>query len=435
MDTTAYNTDFFSFLSASPTPFHAVDTMVASLKEHGFSQLTEDQPWQLIKGNGYFVTREQGALIAFILGKAEEPEQGFRILAAHTDSPCLQIKPRPEICTGGYQQLGVEVYGGSLLAPWFDRSLSLAGRVCCCDSQGKLHMLLVDFKRPLLTIPNVAIHLNRTSNSALEIDKQQHLPAIISQSINDQFTDFTEILKEQIGRQYSGKESLEILSFDMFCYDCEGPLLTGINNELISSPRLDNLLSCHAGLTALISAEKNHNALLFCANHEENGSLSSSGAQGSFISCVLERILPASEQRMIGLNRSFLISADNAHASHPNFMSKMDAQHHIQLNMGPVIKINANQRYTTSSLSSAIFKKLCTKAGISPQEFVMRSDLPCGSTIGPMTAARLGIKAIDVGAASLAMHSIRELTGASDPLMLCLCLKEFIRSELHRDIF
>ncbi|NTW87543.1 MAG: M18 family aminopeptidase [Desulfobulbaceae bacterium] len=434
MNINLYNDSLFSFLYSSPTPFHAVANIEAHLLRQGFTALRENERWQLAKGCAYFLTREQGAIIAFILGSEESCEQGFRMLAAHTDSPCLQVKPHAEIKTSSYLQLGVEVYGGSLLAPWFDRDLSLAGRVCCRMSDGSLGVYLVNFRRPLLTIPSIAIHFDREVNKNSGINQQKHLPPILSQGIDRQFQDFNTLLLEQIQKEYQGAAIEETLSFDMFCFDSQQPSYTGVNNEFISSARLDNLLSCHAAMLALGKADRTKNILLFCANHEENGSTSASGAHGSFLDSVLERIASDPISRRIALSNSFLISMDNAHAAHPNFMEKIDATHEIHLNKGPVIKLNANQRYATNSLSAAIYKQICKEADIITQEFVMRSDLPCGSTIGPITAARLGIRTVDIGAASLAMHSIREHTGALDPFLLYRSIEQFQNSQTHRTL-
>lgn len=432
MNVSQYNKNLFSYLRSSPTPFHAVATLEQLLLQQGFERLQEHELWHLEQGHSYFLIRENSAAIAFTLGREEEPEQGFRILAAHTDSPCLQIKPRADIKKGTFHQLGVEVYGGSLLSPWFDRDLSLAGRVCCEMTDGSLEALLVDFHRPLLTIPSIAIHLNREANTDNNINKQKHLPPIIAQSISRQLPEFSSLLLAQTKSEHPEASIEEILAFDIFCYDFQEPTYLGINNELISSARLDNLLSCHAGMTAIVKADRTRNSFLFCANHEENGSTSTTGAHGSFVDSVIERILPAPERKRIALSNSFLISTDNAHASHPNFSDKMDPAHEIQLNMGPVIKLNANQRYATNSLSASVYKCICKQADITPQEFVMRSDMPCGSTIGPITAARLGVRTLDVGAPSLGMHSIRELTGSSDPFFLYQSIVKFLSSDIHK---
>lgn len=431
MDQAQYNNSLFSFLVSSPTPYHATATIEDFLHLHGFNQLQENKRWVLEKGHSYYITRENCATIAFTLGSKEVVEQGFRILAAHTDSPCLQIKPRPDVKTGTYHQLGVEVYGGPLLGSWFDRDLCLAGRVVCSLDDQKLTVLLVNFNRALLTIPSIAIHFNREANSGTSIDKQKHLPPIIAQSIDQQLPELQTLLIDQLQRQHPQVKIEHILAFDLFCYDFQGPGYVGMHNEFISSARLDNLLSCHVGIMALGHADRTKNTFLFCANHEENGSTSATGAHGSFIDSVLERLAVDVESRRIALSNSFLVSMDNAHAAHPNFMDKMDPHHEIHLNKGPVIKINANQRYATTSLSAAIYKDICRGIDITPQEFVMRSDLPCGSTIGPITAARLGIKTIDIGAPSLAMHSIRELTGSSDPFLLYRTVGQFLNSDTH----
>ncbi len=434
MNQSHYNKTLFSFLASSPTPYHAVACIEDVLRLNGFIQLQENLQWQLKKGFAYFVTRENSATIAFTLGNDEEYEGGFRILAAHTDSPCLQIKPRPDIKTGTYHQLGVEVYGGCLLSSWFDRDLSLAGRAVCELDGGKLAILMVNFNRPLLTIPSIAIHFNREANTKGGIDQQKHLPPIISQTIDKQLPEFSSLLLDQLQLEHPKANIKKILAFDIFCYDFHGPSYTGINNEFISSARLDNLLSCHAGMAAIAHANKSKNNFLYCANHEENGSTSATGAHGSFIDSVFERIMPDPETRRIAHSNSFLISIDNAHAAHPNFMDKIDPAHEIHLNKGPVIKLNANQRYATSSLSAAIYKNICKEAKITPQEFVMRSDMPCGSTIGPITAARLGVKTIDIGVPSLAMHSIRELTGSCDPFLLYQSLVQFLSSDTHKQL-
>jgi len=429
MNTNHFNRQLFSFLQSSPTPFHAVSNIEDLLLSHNFSELHEDQRWHLQQGNSYFVSRDNGAIIAFTLGEQESVEDGFRMLAAHTDSPCLQIKPLADITEGSFLQLGVEIYGGCLLNPWFDRDLSLAGRVCCELVDSKIDVLLIDFKRALLTIPSVAIHLDREANKKRTIHRQNHLPPIIAQAVNGQLPNFKSILEEQLKTTYPKKKIKEILSFDIFCYDSQPPSYIGQGKEFIASSRLDNLLSCFVGMMALIKAESSRNKLLICTNHEENGSISTTGAAGPFIDSVLERIIPDPVTRRITLHNSFLLSMDNSHATHPNYSAKSDPAHKILLNKGPVIKINANQRYATNSISSAIYKQICRQAGVTPQEFVMRSDMVCGSTVGPITAARLGIKTIDIGAPSLAMHSIRELTGAEDPALLYKTIIPFLQAE------
>lgn len=432
-ETRLYNQQFFSFLKASSSPFHAVREMAEYLEKRGFQQLIEEEKWLLQPGHRYYTIRDDSALIAFNLGTEEQLADGFRIVGAHTDSPCLQVKPIAEVdpTHGELVRLAVEVYGGALLSTWFDRDLSLAGRVFI-QQEGKerTRRYLIDFTRPLLTIPSLAIHLDREANTGIAIDRQKHLPPLLMQGEKE----FNTLLREQLFRQYPEltEQELTIVSFDLFCRDSAPPCQTGGSGEFISAGKLDNLLSCFAGLQAIGQSTTEKNTMLFCANHEENGSLSSTGANGNFLHSVLERLLPETELRCRALASSFLISMDNAHASHPNYPEKMDAGHEIRLNYGPVVKFNANQRYATSAASAAVFYAICRGAGLSAQKFVMRSDMPCGSTIGPMTAARLGIRTVDIGAASLAMHSIRELTGHLDPWFCYRVIREFYIGGYHR---
>jgi len=434
MNLDQFNSKFFDFLRKSPTPFHVVQASVALLEKSGFQRLHESEAWHLEQGGAYYVVREQASVIAFIWGSQETLTDGFRILSGHTDSPSLQIKPKGIYQTGNLQQLGIEVYGGSLLAPWFDRDLSMAGRVCCEDNDGKLHMLLLNFSRPLLFIPSVAIHFDREANKNRSINAQKDLAPVLGQVIEDQLPDISELILQQCRLEHPGLELSRLLGFDMFCHDTAEPVCTGIKEEFISAGRLDNQVSCFAGLMALTGCDKTRNNLLFLANHEEIGSNSSTGAQGSFLESVFARMLDHGQEKHRCMSNSFFISMDNAHANHPNCNEKMEPRHEILLNHGPVIKYNANQRYTTYSMSSSVFKKICESEKIPFQEFVMRSDLPCGSTIGPSTAAKLGLKALDIGVPSLAMHSIREHTGASDPFYLFRATSAFCHSDMHHNI-
>lgn len=429
-----YNRHFFSFLKESASPFHAVAEMAATLENKGFQQLRENKSWNVQAGSSYYVIRDGAALIAFTLGSKERLEDGFRIVGAHTDSPCLKIKPLAEITKGKGDliRLGVEVYGGALLSTWFDRDLTIAGRVFLQNEtlHSPSHSLLINFSRPLLTIPSLAIHLNRSANTEVEINKQNHLPPLFMQGDGN---DFYTLLKTQLTHQHPSflEKKVTILGFDLVCNECNLPSLTGAHEEFISAGRLDNLLSCYASLQAISENGTEQNALFLCSSDEENGSLSAAGANGNFLQSIFERLLPEPEARYKALAQSFFISMDNAHASHPNYPTKMDSVHDIYLNRGPVIKFNANQRYATSGASAAIFHLICHDAGLTPQKFVMRSDMACGSTIGPMTAAKLGIRAVDIGAASLAMHSIRELTGYLDPWFCYQVARQFYGGEYH----
>lgn len=431
-DITAYNSRLFSYLDSSPTAYHAVAASRELLLAATGTELLETQPWELQKGRLYFVVRDHSALVAFVLGSKEEPEDGFRMMASHSDSPGLKLTPNPLLATHPYLQLGVEIYGGPLLNPWFDRDLSLAGRVSCVDGKNQLLDRLVDFARPLLCIPSLAIHFDREANNGRAIDRQKSLPPLLGQIVDDQLPHFHDILLRQLCQQYPDLASLAILAFDLFCYDRQEASALGLNHEFICASRLDNLLSCHAATEAIGAAGTEQNTLFLCTNHEENGSTSISGANGTFVDAVFRRMVTDPEKREIALRKSFLLSIDNAHAVHPNFKDRSAPQHDITMNGGPVIKINANQRYATSSRSAARFRHLAAGCGVPVQQFVMRSDLPCGSTIGPMTAARLGVETVDIGAPTLAMHSIREMTGRDDPHLLFRCLLHFLRSAPSR---
>ncbi|WP_163336755.1 M18 family aminopeptidase [Desulfopila sp. IMCC35008] len=422
-----YNKDLFGFLQQSPTAFHTTRTIQKRLVKAGFKELDESKGWKLKPENGYFVVRDNSAICAFTLGKKQIPSDGFRMTASHNDSPGLQIKPVAAIESPPYLQLGVEVYGSPLLHQWFDRDLGLAGRVCAKTNAESYQEFLIDFKRPLLTIPTVAIHLDREANTSKSIDKQKLLPPLLAQKIGDQLPNFHEILLQRIKKQYPKPKISKILSFDLFCYDSQAPAFLGLNNEFIAAGRLDNQLSCHAGVMALCQSSGTMNSMFICTNHEENGSTSVSGANSSFVTDIFSRIIPDPEQRYISLRNSFLVSMDNAHGVHPNYMELSDPNHSVNLNEGLVIKINANQRYATNSRSSARFKLIAEKAGVPVQEFVMRSDMPCGSTVGPMTAAKLGVDTIDIGVPTFGMHSIREITGSSDPYMLYQTIIEFLQ--------
>ncbi len=423
-DSTSYNSDFFSFLSQSPTAFQVVQTIKHQLIDASFTLLDESESWDLKPGGRYIVIRENSSLIAFTVSK-NGFSSGFNMVASHSDSPGLQLKPVAGVVKKPYLQLGVEVYGGPLLHQWFDRDLSIAGRVCVEDDDAGYKEYLLDFKRPLVTIPTLAIHLDRSANEKKNVDKQKDLQPILAQIIGDQLPDFSSIIRDQLVHEYPDETIGELISFDLFCYDCQPPTLTGLNGEFISGPRLDNQLSCHAAASAITESSEEVSNIFICYNHEENGSNSSTGAHSSFLSDILIRAIPDQEERLIALRNSLLISADNAHAVHPNFTEKSEPNHKVNLNSGVVLKINANQRYSTNCRTSARFKLLAKSAEVAVQEFVMRSDMPCGSTVGPITAAKLGVETVDIGAPTFCMHSIREMTGAEDPFMVYRVLCEF----------
>ena len=416
MQQSDFNSELLDFLADSPTPFHATKELSDRLEKTGFIKLDEADAWSLEKGKQYYVTRNDSSLIAFVYGQEDISTDGICMVGAHTDSPCLKLKPNTIIHKKGYIQLGVEVYGGVLLNPWFDRDLSLAGRVSGLNKKGELVHPLVDFKRPLAVIPSLAIHLDREANKEHSINAQTDIPPILMQG--DESISFEEILCKETGLK-------EVLDFELLFYDTQAPDFIGLNKEFLASARLDNLLSCYVGLQAIIEAPKTKNSLLICSDHEEVGSESTSGAAGPFLEMVLKRISPEHEAYSRMINASMMISADNAHGIHPNFESKHDANHGPLLNHGPVIKVNANQRYASNSQTVSRFKLLCKENDVAYQSFVTRTDMGCGSTIGPITATKIGVKTLDVGLPTFAMHSIRELAGDKDAYMLFKVLKSY----------
>lgn len=428
MTHTAINQGLADYIQASPTPFHATATLAASLFAAGFEQLDERDDWQLESGGRYFVTRNDSSLIAFTMGAPGALKNGIRMIGAHTDSPCLRVKPQPEMNQQGLWQLAVEVYGGALLAPWFDRDLSLAGRVSFRTAGGELASELIDFKRPVAVIPNLAIHLNRGANDGLNINPQTHLPPILAMSL-EPGRDLRALLLNELTRQHPASEPVQALDYELSFYDTQAPATIGLDEDFFAAARLDNLLSCYAGLTALLASSQQLPSVLVCTDHEEVGSTSRCGADGPFLEDVLYRMIPDKAQRIRSMQRSVLVSADNAHAVHPNFADRHDANHGPRLNAGPVIKINSNQRYATTSETAALFRELCAQAGVPVQSFVVRNDMGCGSTIGPITASRLGVRTVDIGAPTFAMHSIRELAGSRDPEYLVKVLTRFYDSE------
>lgn len=424
LDQDTFNEGLMSFIDASPTPFHATQTMASALLQAGFTELLESEQWDLEPGKGYFLTRNFSSIIAFVYAPDQWVDEGIRMVGAHTDSPCLKVKPNPETHRHGYFQLGVEVYGGALLSPWFDRDLSLAGRVNYIDQQNQLCSALINFKDPIAVIPSVAIHLHREANEGNKINKQKHLPPILMQVDNDEKINFRDWLNAQL--QLQGVEDVQqVMDYELSFYDTQPSSLVGLKKEFIAAARLDNLLSCYVGLQALIAADTSKPALLVCNDHEEIGSMSACGAQGPMLEQCLQRMIPDTQDRLRAIDRSLMISADNAHGVHPNYADKHDEQHGPLINKGPVIKINANQRYATNSETSSFFRQLCAKHDVAPQVFVTRSDMGCGSTIGPITASEVGVKTIDIGLPTFAMHSIRELGGTQDAVNLARVLTSF----------
>jgi aspartyl aminopeptidase len=422
-----------TFIKHAPTPFHAVSQMALLLEGAGFVHLADDAPWKLQAGGRYFFTRNGSSIIALQLGNKSPLESGIRMIGAHTDSPCLKVKPNPEIHKFGYLQLGVEVYGGALLNPWFDRDLSLAGRVSYLDSKGALQTTLVDFKKPVAFIPSLAIHLDREVNQKRSINQQTDLPPVLLQIPEGGAGDFKTLLRTQLLLEDGALDIATVLDYEMCLYDTNPPALVGLKQDFIAGSRLDNLLSCFTGLQALLAVGAESNNLLVCTDHEEVGSNSAAGASGPFLESVLLRVMEAlqlggqeAHRRMLAA--SVFVSVDNAHAIHPNFAEKHDNKHGPLMNHGPVIKYNANQRYATNSLTGALFRKLCADTEVPFQSFVVRSDMGCGSTIGPIVASELGIPTVDIGVPTLGMHSIREMAGVRDVELLRKVLAHFYGS-------
>ena len=419
-----------NFIQASPTPFHAVEQMAAILDENCFQRLNESEAWGLEAQTGkFYVTRNDSSIIAFTLG-SDPVEHGFRMVGAHTDSPCLKVKPNPEITKNCYFQLGVEVYGGVLLNTWFDRDLSLAGRVNYVTPDGAVGSTLIDFEQAIATIPSLAIHLDSQANEERTVDKQKHMPPVLMKMPDgngDHKPDFREVLLHFLARQQPELKIEKVLDYELSFYDVQAPAVIGLHQDFVASARLDNLLSCYTEIMALLKADSKQNCLLVCNDHEEVGSTSAAGAQGSFLKSVLERLCSSSENFARSMDQSMMISVDNAHGIHPNYADKHDDNHGPILNQGPVIKTNANQRYASNSETSAAFRYLCEEADVPVQSFVVRSDMACGSTIGPITASEIGVRTVDVGVPTFAMHSIRELAGRWDAFYLYRVLREYFQ--------
>jgi aspartyl aminopeptidase len=422
--------DLLNFIDASPSPWHAVECLAKQLQENGFKPLIENQPWQFKKNGRYYVVRDGASIIAFIIGYKALVETGFRIVGAHTDSPGLRLKPKAAFSTQGIAQLGVEVYGGPILATFTDRDLSLAGRVMV--REGDLHVARhVQFSSSIVRLPNLAIHMNREVNDkGLVLNKQTGLPLIFGYAADsaEAQTQLTNALAIQLK-----VEVADIITWDLNVYDTQKGSFWGLNEEFIANSQLDNLASCHAAISALLS-NKNPDSTSICAlfDHEEVGSESATGASGSFMSDIITRICASTstseEDRLRALANSFFISADMAHAYHPNHASSYEPCHHALVNHGPVIKTNANQRYSTNADTAARFIQICKLAEVPYQQYAHRTDLGCGSTIGPILAAQLGVASVDVGNPMWAMHSIRESAGVLDHGYMIAALKALFNS-------
>ena len=410
-----------NFIDNSPSPWHVAISTTKKLEIQDFQCLDERDAWKLEAGGRYYVVRDGSSIIGFVVGNGDPIQQGFRMIGAHTDSPGLRVKPYAPYTKGPMVRLGVEVYGGPILATFTDRDLSLAGRVVVKTGKAPtdIETKLIHFEKPLVRIPNLPIHINRDVNErGLKLERQEQLPMMLSvlQEGLPAQRQFRALIADKIG-----VEANTILSWELQVFDTQPGGFFGPDEQFIANGQLDNLASCHAGLYALLDEvalhPKSTNLIAFF-DHEEVGSQSSKGAGGSFLADVLERInlamnLEREDQKRAYAN-SFLLSADMAHAYHPNYKKFYDEEHKVIINGGPVIKINANQRYTSDSVSEAIFIQLCEQAQVPYQKYVHRTNLPCGSTIGPQIAAQLGVRSVDVGNPMWSMHSARESAGSQD---------------------
>ena len=413
----AHIADLARFVTASPSSFHAAAEVARRLGGAGFTQQAEDAPFAIEPGGGYVL--RDGAIVAwYVPSDADAAHSGFRIVGAHTDSPSLKLKPQPTAFSVGWQQAAVEVYGGPLPNQWLDRELGLAGRVVTrAGEQVLVHT------PAWLRVPQVAPHLDRSVNESLKLDRQAHLKPVYSVGRPD-----LDIL--QLVAEHADLDLADVASHDLYCYVTEPPAVFGPTEEFFASSRLDNLSSVHAGLVALLDAESSGDVtVLACFDHEEVGSSSRSGGAGPLLEQVMRRLAGAlgaegdAWHRMLA--RSSCISADAGHAIHPNYPHLHDPEHRPLLNEGPLLKHNANLRYTSDAASSALWRRACEAAGVPTQDFVSNNAVPCGSTIGPMTAERLGVLMCDVGIPLLSMHSTRELAGTKDPGWLAEALTAY----------
>lgn len=405
-----FNDGLLGFLDASPTPFHAVANIAGMLENAGFVSLDERSEWALQKGGRYYTTRNASSVIAFTYTGTQD----YVMFGAHTDSPNLKLKPSPVLKGSATVRLGVEPYGGVLMNPWFDRDLGIAGRVAYTSASGELKEVNFDTEDAVAIIPSLAIHLDREANKSRSVNPQTDLPALIG---CDETFDFEAWVGDQLHK--AGVTDFErLLSHELSLYDTQKASYVGIQKEFIASARLDNLLSCYTALLTMCSVRHDRPYVMVLSDHEEVGSESSSGAAGPFLENTLQRMGGTYEAFVQLCQHSLMVSCDNAHAQHPNYADKHDPEHTPYINKGLVLKLNANQRYASNSRSVSRFMLAAERAGHPLQEFVTRSDMGCGSTIGPITATRLGIETLDVGVPTFAMHSIRELAGTKDAFEL-----------------
>lgn len=423
-----------SFLDASPVNFLAVKNIADTLLANGFRRVDPSQPLGEVKsGDRFFVTKNDSSVFAFRIGNKPIADAGFHMICAHCDSPTFRIKPNAEMLTeGGIVKLNTEVYGGPIMSTWFDRPLTLAGRVIVRgEDVMQPQTLLLHIKRPLLQISNLAIHFNRQVNDGVALSKQKDVLPLLGQ-ITSQLEAgnlLMNVILEELNGNAAGRKlcAKDILDFDLYLADATPACTFGVHNEFISSGRLDDLSMCYAGLEALIASDTTDTTqVLALFDNEETGSQTKQGAGSPFLSFMLKRIALAQsnteEAYYQAVERAFMISADNAHAWHPNYPEKYDPTNHPMLGGGPVIKFNAAQKYASDAVSAAVFAGLCEKAGVPCQRFVNHSDVAGGSTLGNILASSIPLRGVDMGNAILAMHSCRETGSVADHVF---CVKVF----------
>ncbi|WP_434592799.1 M18 family aminopeptidase [Streptomyces sp. A5-4] len=416
--------DLMTFLAANPSPYHAVADAAERLEKAGFRHVAESEVWDATTGGKYVL--RGGALIAWYVPEGADAHTPFRIIGAHTDSPHLHVKPQPDMGTQGWRQVAVEIYGGPLLNTWLDRDLGIAGRLILRDGSHRL----VNIDRPLLRVPQLAVHMDRSVNTeGLKLDKQRHMQPIwgLGQVAEGDLIRFLE--------QEEGIAAGDVIGWDLLAHALEAPSYLGRDREMVAGPRMDNLISVHAGVAALAASAGADGLtsipVLAAFDHEENGSQSDTGADGPLLGTVLERSVFARggsyEDKARAFASTVCLSSDTGHAVHPNYPERHDPTHHPQVNGGPILKVNVNMRYATDGGGRAVFAAACEKAEVPWQNFVSNNSVPCGTTIGPITAARHGIQTVDIGVAILSMHSARELCGADDPYLLANAMTAFLK--------
>jgi aspartyl aminopeptidase len=425
--------NLIKFLDDSPTASHAVKTVKETLKSKGFQELFETDRWNLKPGDKFYTIRNHTAITAGIMGNKNASDTGFHVIGAHTDSPGFRVKSNSVYEKEGYIQLGLEIYGGPLLATWTDRDLALAGKIVI-EENGEMTTQVWKSDKAWVRIPNVAIHMDREVNDkGLKLDFEKHLPPVIGLAGDQPFT--RESLKELIAADLNIPAG-NIAEFELELVDLQPGAFSGINDEFFVSGRIDNLMMCHAAISAITELDETPDETIVVSlfDNEEIGSSTMNGGGSPYLGQMLERLTLTQgltrEDYLRAIAKSFVLSADGAHAVHPNYSDAYEKYHFCHLNQGPVIKLNAKQRYASGPETTATLQQLAKKTKVPTQKYIHRVDKPCGSTIGPITATNFGIRTADIGHSMVSMHSIREMAGSADQFYMVELMKEFIKSEV-----